>query len=288
MASQISGITRDNNGNVAGSCDVYLLKYNSGTHLFTQVARVVSDASLGTFLFSGIADNDPSYNIIAFKDGSPDIFDVSDRNIVPQVVAAGTAWNINDKSANVTVSGAGSLTMLTTTSGGGVRSTTSHSTGKFYAQFHLDQGGEGNTGFVGIIGIASASASLNAVNAMDNPSQSIGLRLMGGVEWGGTGDGSALASVAVGKSVGMAVDLDNHKSWFISDDAAWSGLWQSGFTAANSVDIGTHFTGWNDVPSPTIFLFAIGLANSNTLGITLDASGTSSLFTVPTGYGNAW
>ncbi len=83
MAFQITGITRDNTGNIVGSVEVYLLKYTSGTHLFTQIARTTSDASNGTFSFLGLADNDPAYNIVAFKDGTPHVYDVSDRNIRP-------------------------------------------------------------------------------------------------------------------------------------------------------------------------------------------------------------
>lgn len=83
MAYKITGVTRDNSGNLAGSVDVFLLKYNSGTHSFTQVAHVTSDASTAVYTFSGIVDNDPAYNVVAFKDGSPDMFDVSDRNLTP-------------------------------------------------------------------------------------------------------------------------------------------------------------------------------------------------------------
>ncbi len=83
MSFQITGITRDNTGNIVGSVEVYLLKYTSGTHLFAQIARTTSDASTGAFSFLGLADNDPSYNIVAFKDGTPHTFDVSDRNVRP-------------------------------------------------------------------------------------------------------------------------------------------------------------------------------------------------------------
>jgi len=83
MAYKITGVTRDNTGNLTGSVDVFLLKYNSGTHLFTQVAHGTSDASTGVFTFTGIVDNDATYNIVAFKDGTPHIFDVSDRNLQP-------------------------------------------------------------------------------------------------------------------------------------------------------------------------------------------------------------
>jgi len=80
---QITGVTRDNTGNLVGSVDVFLLKYNSGTHLFTQIAHGISDSGTGVFTFSGLADNAASYNVVAFKDGSPHVFDVSDRNIQP-------------------------------------------------------------------------------------------------------------------------------------------------------------------------------------------------------------
>jgi len=79
----VSGVTRDNAGNLLGSCDVFLLKYNSGTHLFTQIAHMTSSAVTGAFTFSGLSDNASSYCIVAWLDGTPHVFDISDRNITP-------------------------------------------------------------------------------------------------------------------------------------------------------------------------------------------------------------
>jgi len=61
-----------------------------GSKQFTQVDHTTSDASTGAFIFTGIADNDPSYNIVAYKDGSPNAFDVSDRNLQP--TQSGGTW----------------------------------------------------------------------------------------------------------------------------------------------------------------------------------------------------
>ncbi len=114
MPNQISGITRDNLGNLAGSVEVYLLKYNSGTHAFTQIQRVVSDASTGAFLFDSIADTDPSYSIVAFKDDTPHSFDVSDRNIAPASTGGGDPAYVTAGSMSLNDNGTGTYTVSVT------------------------------------------------------------------------------------------------------------------------------------------------------------------------------
>lgn len=86
MAFQITGVTKNNSGVPLGSCDVFLFKYNSGTHTLAQVDYVTSNGTTGAYTFSSIADGDAAYMVAAFKDGSPNAFDLTDHNLQPDTV----------------------------------------------------------------------------------------------------------------------------------------------------------------------------------------------------------
>jgi len=77
----VSGVTRDKDGAILGSCDVYLMK-NNGDDTMTMVAHTTSNASTGVYTFStlGVA-NSTDLMIIAFKDGSPNIADCTEWNV---------------------------------------------------------------------------------------------------------------------------------------------------------------------------------------------------------------
>lgn len=74
----ISGISRDSGGAVLGSCIVQL--YNATTKAY--VAQVTSDPSTGAFDFANLPDNTTPYFIRALKDGTPNVFGVTDDNLV--------------------------------------------------------------------------------------------------------------------------------------------------------------------------------------------------------------
>ena len=78
---EISGVTRDAAGDPLGSCDVYLVK-DQGSDVFAYVDYQLSNASTGAFTFT-TPDNDPNYQIIAFKDGSPNLMDCTEWTITP-------------------------------------------------------------------------------------------------------------------------------------------------------------------------------------------------------------
>ncbi len=80
----ITGTTRNNAGIILGSCECFLFKYDGTAHTLTQTGSfVTSDPTTGIYTFTGIADSDPFYMVTAFKNGSPNVFDVTDHTLTP-------------------------------------------------------------------------------------------------------------------------------------------------------------------------------------------------------------
>lgn len=75
----VAGITKDNAGNVLGSCDVYLFLDN-GDNTVTFIAHAVSNPTTGAYSFGTGAGS--TYFVVAFKAGAPNVMDVTDRTIV--------------------------------------------------------------------------------------------------------------------------------------------------------------------------------------------------------------
>ncbi len=71
----LSGISRDNAGAVEVSCNVFLLRKISGTEL-VYVSSVVSHGTTGAFSFNVGPGLD--YVLLGQKDGTPNIFDITD------------------------------------------------------------------------------------------------------------------------------------------------------------------------------------------------------------------
>jgi len=74
---ELSGVTYDKNGDVLGSCECYLFKDNLDNTL-TFVDYALSNASTGAYTFT-IFDGDAQYLVVAWKDDTPHIFDVTDH-----------------------------------------------------------------------------------------------------------------------------------------------------------------------------------------------------------------
>lgn len=80
----LTGITKNNAGSVLGTCECFLVKDNlDDTYSF--VAYQQSNGS-GVYNFTGVADNDAQYQVIAWKDNTPHVFDVTDHVLQPEVV----------------------------------------------------------------------------------------------------------------------------------------------------------------------------------------------------------
>ena len=79
---KLEGITKDSTGAALGSCHCFLVKDN-GDDTFTYKDYQLSNVSTGAYSFTGLTDNDASYQVIAWKDDSPHVFDVTDWVLQP-------------------------------------------------------------------------------------------------------------------------------------------------------------------------------------------------------------
>ncbi len=77
-ANTLAGITRDNAGAVLGSVLVYLFRDN-GDSTATYIAQQTSNASTGAYSFTLFPGS--TYFVTGNLAGSPDRFDVTDRNL---------------------------------------------------------------------------------------------------------------------------------------------------------------------------------------------------------------
>lgn len=77
----LTGVTKNNTGSPLGTCECFLVKDNLDD-TYTFVAYQQSNGS-GVYNFTGIVDNDANYQVIAWKDGSPNVFDVTDHVLQP-------------------------------------------------------------------------------------------------------------------------------------------------------------------------------------------------------------
>lgn len=81
---KLEGVTKDKSGNILGSCKCFLFKDNLDDTL-TFVDYVLSDSVTGAYSFTGISDNDAQYLVVAWKDDTPHVFDVTDHVLQPVV-----------------------------------------------------------------------------------------------------------------------------------------------------------------------------------------------------------
>ncbi len=84
VSYKLDGITYDKDAVALGSVECYLYKDN-GDNTVTWLDYQLSNSSTGVFSFTGIADNDPNYLIVFFKDDAPTVMDVTDHNLTPVV-----------------------------------------------------------------------------------------------------------------------------------------------------------------------------------------------------------
>ena len=80
---KLEGITKDKNEDVLGSCECYLFKDNQDDTL-TYEDYVLSNAVTGVYSFTGLTDDDAQYIVVAWKDDSPHVFDVTDHVLQPE------------------------------------------------------------------------------------------------------------------------------------------------------------------------------------------------------------
>lgn len=139
-----------------------------------------------------------------------------------------STWNSADKSAQITLSGGDLIATNASASGtfSGVRSTDSHTTGKWYFELTL---GSGNTN--AMVGFGTSGVVLTASFPGGN-ADGQGYYQADGNKWTG-GSGTAYgATYAAGDVIGVAIDLDGDTCNFYKNGADQGSISISGIAGA--------------------------------------------------------
>lgn len=192
-------------------------------------------------------------------------------------VSSVVTWNPSDKSANVTLSNGNLTAASSTNSNSTVRSTTSHSTGKYYFEFTSS---DVITDTTNGIGLANGSQSLSGAIG-DATTNGVGCFFAGnGVLYNNTNLGSC--TTFVGSSIGnVAVDIGAGLYWARSNKLA---NWNNNGAANPSSGSG----GWPFTITGPLFI-ALTLKPSGgpaTITITLNVGATAYDGTPSLGFGN--
>ena len=194
-----------------------------------------------------------------------------------------TTWNPSDKSSGVTLSNSNlTATCNNGANSQGVRGNVSHSSGKWYIEFHsfyfASVGGPGG------VGIANLSDSLTETSAgAFSNTDAAGIFLGKTIEVGnGSAGSSGIVNDLTGSNVaGVAVDMDAGLVWFTTDGTHWN----NGGTANPATGVGGYSL-TAGTPMGTAYPKAWirwGLSGAPYDTATINGSG-SFTFTIPSGF----
>jgi SPRY domain len=182
----------------------------------------------------------------------------------------------SNTSANITLSN-GNLTATcnTTNNIGNVsRTTTSHSTGKYYFEVTVVLAVGSVTQGIGVIN-STESVTNNALGF--SGTNSIGYFTSNGAYYLNSVHTGNFASATTGDVVGVAVDLTNNNIWWRTN----AGNWNNSGTANPATN-----TGGQSISTLTGPLFAGIEADTVNGSLSVNFGATSYAFTPPTGFGN--
>jgi len=188
-------------------------------------------------------------------------------------------WNPADKSAQITLSGGNLIATDTSTGDSGVRSTTSHSGGKWYIEW---TSGSTFTGANTNVGICTIGAPLAGVG---NTTANAFLLQQGGsgaVWFNGSQAGlPQIGQFFTNRIAGMAIDLVNMRGWFRVDGASGLNYWNGNA----SYDPATN-TGGVDISAlfPSNAAYPVFTSNGNGSICTINSTFT---YAAPSGF-NPW
>jgi hypothetical protein len=149
--------------------------------------------------------------------------------------------------------------------------------GKYYFEVTVTTGGNGSRVSWGIGTTTSTYANLSA-----SATTGAVMYLGGGIWAGGSSSGSDAGTVTIGVVIGIALDLDNLKSWFRIGP---SGNWNGSGTANPATN-----TGGVTVPAGTMVPFCTfgGTAGSSGIVNTANFGATAFAGVVPSGFTSGW
>lgn len=241
----------------------------------------VITAGGGSYAWTG-DDATPVQNHIIAGAGSSYAWTGQDATLTKSGGATAT-FNPSDKGANISLSGGDLIaTNAVTGNRNGVRSTTSHSSGKYY--FEATMGGN-DASYAHSIGLASGTANLSSTSIGDTADS--GSLFNGDVQFYTTGGSGSTGISYNGTShvVCVAVDLDNDNIWYRIGAGDWNN--------SGSNDPATN-TGGKSISALTADkpLFVLCTADSTAGGgsansvQTYNFGGSAYSHTPPSGFGN--
>jgi hypothetical protein len=184
-----------------------------------------------------------------------------------------TIWNTADKSANVTVSGADSLTVTTTSATlGGARATNSITTAKTYFEVLLNT----QTGTNFVIGWANATASLAAIIGGDKNGVSELLVNSGVFFFNNANLGTAIGNAATGQTVCIAFDPVAKLIWARINNGFWNNSASAdpatgvGGASVSTINAGPYFPAFS--------------ANASGASLTAKFGATDFNYAIPAGF----
>jgi hypothetical protein len=176
--------------------------------------------------------------------------------------------NFSFSNSNLTATSSGGV--------GGVRSTTSKTTGKWYFEASLDTTGGSSIGF----GVANASYS--NTNFLGADADSLGAYNSQAILSNSSSVGDFGVPFTEGDVIGCAIDVDADRIWF-KNATEPTGNWNN--TGGANPAAGSE-VGWISIGFITPIFAAIGSANSGGVS-TINFGGTTFVMSPPSGY-SAW
>lgn len=193
-----------------------------------------------------------------------------------------TIWNNSDKSgSNVSLTNGNLTATITSSDNAGIRSTTSHGAGKWYAEFSsIVAHAVGDPTAVGL-----ANASYTLTNGPDTSNTQAAFIQNGPVVTVGNAaksTGGLGANIDGANVVGVCWDADNQLVWFTTDGTNWN----NGGTASPVAGIGGYSTA-SGTPLGTAYLCVYlrwALSGTPYDTATLNAGASAFVYTVPSGF----
>lgn len=197
----------------------------------------------------------------------------------PPPAPGGVTWDAAHKSADVALS-SGNLLMTVFNGAGGVRSTESKATGKWYFEFQVFDGWDGGNDNFGDIFIGVATAAYGLMDDPNDDGDSVS------TFWG-TNNGLTTSENLDLPNDGwgaVAVDLDAQKLWF-RDSNGWRGDPEAG--TGPSRGTGSSY-GDTDLGNAAVFILGYAYANGAPGStILLNVGASAFQYTPPSGF-TAW
>ena len=182
------------------------------------------------------------------------------------------------KSANFTLSN-GNLTVTTTnTAAASARSTAEKNAGKYYFEVTINTLTEGAASNVAL-GVVSALANLAAFSTRQDCV--VVSDTKGQIHVNDVYSGFALSTLCQGDVIGVAVDFDNNKIWFLQNGGEWNGR-------PLGLDNPVTATGGKDASSVDGYAPAVAFGAGSGGSLTANFGATAFVGAIPSGFTAGW